>query len=224
MYHTMVNLDLKLWNVSDGNNALIWGLGKDIGTVIENSAWAVGNIFSPTAGNIFQNTSQLTRNPWKTLTTGSSWAKFFKTFPAAGADLITKTASLPFRTLEWALTYGVANNFERAVSTVKGVSTDTVRNWFHNGGNANKFMNGMGHLVWGTGDLVWSAIKLIPFTAEWLAKQPNKFIWNPAMRETEWWVTSQRLWDVDFWTPKALENKDYSSIAANNNSSTAQTA
>jgi hypothetical protein len=107
---------------------------------------------------------------------------------------------------------------ERAVGGVKWVTTDAIRNWFHNGWEANGFMKGMGHLVWGTGDLAGSAAKLVPFMAEWLAKQPNKFLWNPVIAKTQWWVEAQRLSEVTFWDLNVLGNTDYHpSTPANDN-------
>lgn len=214
----MVNLDLKIGNVTDSNDGIIAWFWKDVGSIVSNSASAVWNVISPSFANVAQNTSKLTRNPWQTLGKKSSWAKFFKTFPAAAADFSVKTMSLPFRTVEWALTHGLANNMERVVGWVKWISTDAARNWFHNGWQANWFMRGMGHLVWGAWDLAGSAAKLSVFVPEWTIKKFNDVATRPLVSTTQWWAQSQRLDGVNYWEPNVFGNTDYNPAnAANHN-------
>lgn len=217
----MVNLDLRIWNVHEWNSSIVGWLWKDVWTAVANSAWAVWNVISRSAANIAQNTSKLTRNPWKTISQASSWGKFFKTFPSAAADIWAKTMSLPFRTFEWALTYGLANNMERVVWGAKWITTDAARNWFHNGGQANKFMRGMWHFIGWAGDLVGSAAKLWVFVPEWIIKKVNDVATRPLISTTQGWVENQRLDGVDFWQPNMLENIDYTPAnAANDNEAT----
>ena len=75
----------------------------------------------------------------------------------------------------------------------------------------------MGHLFGGAGDLAGSAVKLVPALAEWVAKQPNKYLWNPAIAKTQGWVEAQRLSGANYFEPKVLGNDDYHPVAANDN-------
>jgi hypothetical protein len=201
----VTKLDYSIWKVGPENDSLIGGAVEDLTDGIKHSVNAATNVIAPSLALPFQNTSKFLRNPNQAF---KNWGftKFFKSFPAAGADIATKVMSLPFRTLEGALTYWVANNVERIVWTAKGLTTDAARNWFRNGENSNMVMKWMGNLIGWSWDIVWSVTKAAPWLLQWLSTFPNDYVFWPAIRTTQEWVENQKLEWPDMWTPKFTKN------------------
>lgn len=207
----MTKLNYKVWNVETWNDDLIVWAVEDLSSWITNSFQAWVNTISPSVKLAIENTIQLWRR-WDTLFKKENWWKWIKSLWAIPADIITKAASLPFRTIDKAIEYVISNNIERTVEWVKWVTTSLVANLITNNWKTRfKTLQFLWTWIEWTWDLIWWAIKLTPLALWKLFNLPSKYIFDPAIKHTQKWVENQRISDKDFipqltnlWT-----NSDY---------------
>jgi len=205
----MKNLDLHIWSVADGNDALVWWAVADLARAVKDSTSA---IFDPAANSIelvAENTAYALTNLWSFFKWWN-WMKLLKTPFVIWADVINQAKSLPFRTLDVWIQYVINNNLERLVWVAKSITTDAIWNWINSIWETKyKSLQITWDIVKWIWDALWSIVKLPTWILWFATNKLNKYVWNLWLKRTKEWVNSLRISDKNFFSTPLLQNSNY---------------
>jgi len=220
----MVNLDWKIGNVTNDNDALISGAFKDITTLGSDTAGSAMNVISPSAHALIDNTATLGRKPFKTAFTAENYGKLAKTVPAIPADVVMKWVRLPVSFIDNFLTYGINNNLQRGITATKSLTTGLVSNIITNNGQTRfKALKLLWGLVEGAWDVIGTLIKTPTGTLAAGTSIVDKYL-AKGTTATQEFVEGVRITDQNFLTTRPFINTADMPQAANNNHSIAHAA
>ena len=222
----MVNLNLKIWNVTEENNGiLLWGPDRDLSNAIGKISSAAASVLTPV--NIaVENTIDTIRHPINNIVNykakNGSYKKLLKFVPSTIALAITKAIDLPFATAEKAVEYVLNNNVERGLEFTKWISTKFLANIITSNWETN---SGTAKLLWSfiewTWDLVTSAVKLPLWLTHKAIKAPRNIKWYGTQVAADWStknMESLQISDKSYleWI-KLINTSDKTKMVASNN-------
>jgi len=213
---TILN-QLNVWHVTKENDWALWWISTDMRNLTWDISSAAANALMP-AKIAIENAAHLLSNPFDDILNpnakNGSYKKILPFVWSTLASSITKALKLPFATIEKAIEYGINNNVERWIESLKWISTKLIANILTDNWQwKSKILNWLWWVSEGIWDAAWTILKAIPWLLWEASKLPNhwiKWYWLNALDEkaTNWLRTTQIDPNKNFISPKLINTAD----------------